>query len=72
MMFKVPSLRNVAETGPYFHDGQTQSLSEAVQMMAKHQLGQNLSSAETGKIVAFLKALTGTVDANYIKEPALP
>ena len=69
MMFKLPSLRNVAETDPYFHDGQTQSFSEAVQMIAKHQLGQIHSATETGKIVVFLKAITVIVDTNYVKEP---
>ena len=72
MMFKVPSLRNVAETGPYFHDGQTASLAEAVKLMARHQLGQELNDDETGKITTFLSALTGQVNADYIRPPTLP
>ncbi|PJZ45010.1 cytochrome-c peroxidase [Leptospira brenneri] len=56
--FKVPSLRNIALTGPYFHDGQVTSLDDAVQKMAFHQLGMNLSGEETKKIVLFLGTLS--------------
>jgi cytochrome c peroxidase len=59
--FKVPSLRNVAETGPYFHDGSVSDLSSAVTLMAKHQLGRDLSDQDTASIVTFLKALTGEI-----------
>ncbi len=59
--FKVPTLRNVALTAPYFHDGRTQSLEEAVMIMANVQLGRAMSKEEIGSIVAFLKSLTGTV-----------
>ncbi len=48
--FKVPSLRNVALTGPYFHDGKVATLDEAVKKMAYHQLGMELPEAETQKI----------------------
>lgn len=61
MMFKVPSLRNVAETAPYFHDGSVKDLPTAVKLMATHQLGKELSSEDTESIVAFLKALTGSL-----------
>ncbi|MEN8146634.1 MAG: cytochrome-c peroxidase [Campylobacterota bacterium] len=57
--FKVPSLRNIAETAPYFHDGRTSSLVEAVMMMARYQLGRPVSKEEVGKIVAFLNSLSG-------------
>ncbi len=57
--FKVPSLRNVAMTSPYFHDGRTASLDEAVKMMARYQLGQPVSEEEVMKIVAFLSSLNG-------------
>jgi cytochrome c peroxidase len=70
--FKVPSLRNVAETGPWFHDGSIASLPEAVRLMARHQLGTELDDAAVREIVAFLGALTGTVDAAYVARPALP
>ena len=57
--FKVPSLRNVEITSPYFHDGKIKTLSEAVSLMAKYQIGFDISEEEVNKIVAFLKTLTG-------------
>jgi cytochrome c peroxidase len=57
--FKVPTLRNVALTPPYFHDGYAETLERAVELMAHHQLGRTLTPDETKKIVAFLKALDG-------------
>lgn len=57
--FKVPSLRNVALTAPYFHDGTAASLEEAVNVMAKYQLGRRLPQADVTAIVAFLHTLTG-------------
>ncbi len=57
--FKVPSLRNVAKTSPYFHNGSVKSLKKAVFMMAKHQLGRPMSDEEADKIVAFLESLNG-------------
>ncbi|MBD3869107.1 MAG: heme-binding domain-containing protein [Acidobacteria bacterium] len=57
--FKVPSLRNIAVTWPYFHDGSTESLDEAVRIMAQVQSGVDLTDEETTKIVAFLDSLTG-------------
>ncbi|MGA2738767.1 MAG: cytochrome-c peroxidase [Bryobacteraceae bacterium] len=61
-MFKVPSLRNVALTPPYFHDGSAATLADAVRMMAKYQLGRRLSDPEVGLIVEFLRTLTGELD----------
>lgn len=58
-MFKVPSLRNVELTPPYFHDGNAATLADAVRMMAKYQLGRHLTADETELIVEFLKTLTG-------------
>lgn len=58
-VFKVPSLRNVELTAPYFHDGSVQSLGGAVQIMAYYQLGLSLSARDSSCIVAFLKTLTG-------------
>jgi cytochrome c peroxidase len=72
MMFKVPSLRNVARTAPYFHDGSVATLSEAVRMMARHQLGEELTDEETRVVVAWLGSLTGTLPTALIKEPVLP
>ena len=61
-MFKVPSLRNVALTAPYFHDGSAATLPDAVRMMAKYQLGRHLSDQEVQLIVEFLKTLTGELN----------
>lgn len=58
-MFKVPTLRNVALTAPYFHNGSVRTLDEAVRVMAKTQLNRDLSDEEVKDIVAFLSALTG-------------
>lgn len=71
-VFKVPSLRNVAMTPPYFHDGSVETLAEAVTIMAKVQLGTDLSPQETGGIVAFLGSLTGELPEEFAKAPALP
>jgi len=59
--FKVPSLRNVEKTGPYFHDGSVKTIEEAVQLMGRHQLGRELSAEDVSSIVTFLHALTGEV-----------
>jgi cytochrome c peroxidase len=61
-MFKVPSLRNVELTPPYFHDGNAATLADAVRMMAKYQLGRHLSEEEIELIVEFLKTLTGELN----------
>ncbi|MEN8006864.1 MAG: cytochrome c peroxidase [Candidatus Krumholzibacteriota bacterium] len=70
--FKVPSLRNIAETGPYMHDGSLESLEEVVRIMAKHQLGKPVTEAQVADMVAFMKKLTGKLPAEYITEPKLP
>ena len=57
--FKVPSLRNVALTPPYFHDGSVETLEKAIFIMAKYQLGRSLQETEIQQIAAFLKTLTG-------------
>jgi cytochrome c peroxidase len=69
-LFKVPSLRNIAETGPWFHDGSVKTLDEAIRLMAWHQLGKKLEPADVTSIAAFLKSLTGKPDAAYIAKPA--
>jgi cytochrome c peroxidase len=68
--FKVPTLRNVALTAPYFHNGRVDTLDEAVKVMAKTQLNVDLSKAQTDDLVAFLKALTG--EFPEITLPRLP
>lgn len=72
MMFKVPSLRNIDKTGPYFHNGKVPKLETAVAHMADYQLGRVLSAADIQSIITFLKTLTGPLPAEYIKEPKLP
>ena len=72
MLFKVPSLRNVAMTGPYFHNGKVDTLESAVSQMAEYQTGKSLTTADRDAIVTWMKSLTGDIDASYIKEPELP
>ncbi|MBI5131859.1 MAG: c-type cytochrome [Rhodopseudomonas palustris] len=69
-LFRVPSLRNVAITGPYFHDGRVDSLSEAVSIMGRRQLGQTLAPSDIEAIVAFLNTLTGEYDGRPLENPA--
>ena len=57
--FKVPTLRNIAQTAPYFHDGITQDLSEAVRIMSEKQLREPLTDAEIRQVAQFLRAQTG-------------
>jgi len=71
-VFRVASLRNVAMTPPYFHDGSVATLPEAVKVMARVQLGVTLSDADTRDIVAFLESLTGELPANFATAPVLP
>jgi cytochrome c peroxidase len=72
MVFKVPSLRNVAQTAPYFHDGSVATLDEAVRVMGHHQLGFELADDEIRDLVAWLGTLTGDIPNAYIARPALP
>ncbi len=68
--FKVPTLRNVELTYPYFHDGEAETLTEAVDVMGRLQLAKNFTPEENAKIVAFLKTLTG--DQPTFVLPILP
>jgi cytochrome c peroxidase len=58
-VFRVPSLRNVALTAPYFHDGAVDTLDEAIALMGRHQLGREIAPADRKDIEAFLNSLTG-------------
>ena len=69
-MFRVPTLRNISDTAPYFHNGAVKDLDEAVRVMAKTQLNQDLSEQDVKIIVAFLGALTG--EYPEITMPRLP
>ena len=68
--YKVPTLRNVEYTYPYFHDGSANTLSDAVKVMGRIQLGKDFTGEETAQVVAFLKTLTG--DMPQFTLPVLP
>jgi cytochrome c peroxidase len=71
-VFKVPSLRNIAETAPYLHDGSIPQLDGMIRIMAEYQLGIPIDDAQVSAIQAFLESLTGAVDAELIAMPELP
>ena len=71
-VFKVPTLRNVVETGPYFHDGSVASLDSAILLMGRHQLGRELTAEQIASIRAWFGALTGEIPAAYIAAPPRP
>ena len=66
-VFRVPSLRNVELTAPYFHDGSAETLEDAISVMAKYQLGREFSKEETEALAAFLRSLTGEYNADAEK-----
>ena len=68
-ILRVPSLRNVATTAPYFHDGSAPTLQEAVRKMAAAQLDWTLPDQDVDAIVAFLKTLTGTFRGRPVRAP---
>lgn len=72
MKFRVPTLRNVVKTGPWFHDGSKASLADVIRTMGKHQLGMALTDEQVSDLEAFLGALTGELPADLIKPPELP
>jgi len=72
MIFKVPSLRNVEKTGPYFHNGKVTKLEDAVTQMADYQLGKKLTAEEAASIATYLHSLTGAIPTELIKPPVLP
>jgi cytochrome c peroxidase len=69
-VFKVPGLRNVALTGPWFHDASQATLADAVRTMARVQLGTTLDDGDVSRIVAFLESLTGTYDERSLAATA--
>jgi cytochrome c peroxidase len=71
-VFRFPSLRNVAMTSPYFHDGSVAALNDAVRIAARVQLGVDLTVSDTRDIVAFLVSLTGQLPVTFVTVPALP
>ncbi|WP_434636972.1 cytochrome-c peroxidase [Sulfurimonas sp. NW7] len=66
--FKVPSLRNIVRTAPYFHDGRTYDLKKAVEIMSQYQLGRHITKEEIAKITAFLQSLNGELPKNIEPE----
>ena len=72
MVFKVPSLRNVERTAPYFHNGEVARLEDAVRLMGEHQLNTQLTGAQVRDIAAWLRTLTGEIPREYIRMPQLP
>ncbi|HME46334.1 MAG TPA: cytochrome c peroxidase [Syntrophorhabdales bacterium] len=71
-VFKVPILRNVGRTAPYFHDGSTDHLYDAVWIMGKVQLAKDLSKTQVEDILSFLRALTGSIPEKDLEIPILP
>lgn len=71
-VFKVPVLRNVARTAPYFHDGSIDKLEDAVLIMGRIQLNKDLNKVQVEEIVTFLKSLTGVIPNEALKIPLLP
>ncbi|MGB8476232.1 MAG: cytochrome c peroxidase [Candidatus Acidiferrum sp.] len=72
MVFKVPSLRNIKKTGPYFHDGSVATLDQAIRNMAIHQRGIPLTNAQVKSIKTWMDSLTGELPKSYIEPPELP
>lgn len=70
-IFKVPSLRNVAQTAPYFHDGSVQNLETAIRWMAKLQLDKELNESQVTSIKAFLESLTGELPKHFREAPSM-
>ena len=71
-VFKVPILRNVAKTPPYFHDGSVESLASSVIIMGKVQLGRDINEKQAAQIVEFLRSLTGEIPKDLLEVPVLP
>jgi cytochrome c peroxidase len=72
MLFKVPTLKNITQTAPYFHDGSVADLPTAVRSMGRRQLGIELSDDEVSAIVTFFGALEGTLPSQFRVPPPLP
>jgi cytochrome c peroxidase len=71
--FKVPTLRNIANTAPYMHDGSQTELAAMVRIMARHQLGAEVTDQQVDDIVAFLNSLTGEIPAHAaLPEDGIP
>ncbi|KHD88261.1 MAG: hypothetical protein OM95_08855 [Bdellovibrio sp. ArHS] len=71
-VFKVPSLRNVTETAPYFHDASAKDIETAIRWMGKLQLNKDLTDDQVRSIKAFLESLKGPLPKNFREAPTLP
>ena len=71
-VFRVPSLRNVALTAPYLHDGVAKDIREVVNIMAKYQLGRNIPKQDVDRIIAFLGTLSGEYRGRPLDPKARP
>ena len=71
-VFKVPTLRNVTKTAPYLHDGSIASLEDLTKLMSRHQVGRELTDAQSKAIVTFLGALSGDPPKDLVSRPVLP
>ena len=71
-VLKVPILRNIEKTGPYFSDGSVASLDSAIVMMGRHQVGVAITKTQLDDIRAWLRTLTGEIPVKYVAEPPLP
>jgi cytochrome c peroxidase len=71
-VFKVPTLRNVERTPPYFHDGSVSHLEDAIWIMGKIQLGRDLTKQQKEMILSFLTSLTGAIPGEALRVPILP
>ena len=71
-MFKVPSLRNIAKTNPYLHDGSVNDLAKIVTIMGKAELNKDLTSDQVSDITTFLNALTAELPAAVKQTPVMP
>lgn len=69
-VFKVPSLRNIALTAPYLHDGSAETLEQAIEIMGKTQLGRTLTTEEIEQIKSFLITLTGEFNSKPLEDPS--
>jgi cytochrome c peroxidase len=67
LKFRVPILRNISKTAPYFHNGAVEKLEEAVRIMSKYQIGNEFTPAQIDDMVAFLKTLDGELVKYDIK-----
>jgi cytochrome c peroxidase len=72
LILRVPSLKNIGKTAPYFHDNSTSNLEAAIRPMGRHQLGIELSNNDVIAIAAWMRALGGDIDPVYIAVPELP